>query len=87
VHKSHEDVFSGSHINTGYNYLAFDIIGDLAFGSPFGMIDAGKDVAPVTIQGTTSVVNVPAIQILNDRGEFSASLGVLPPWARCVPTV
>ncbi|KAH8105770.1 cytochrome P450 monooxygenase pc-bph [Phellopilus nigrolimitatus] len=30
-----------------YNYLAFDIIGDLAFGSPFGMIQAGKDAAPV----------------------------------------
>ncbi|QRW02026.1 cytochrome P450 family protein [Ceratobasidium sp. AG-Ba] len=72
-----------------YNYLAFDIIGDLAFGSPFGMIAAQRDSAPV-IEYTTSddnkstrvVKHVPAIKILNDRGDFSASLGVLPLWAR-----
>ncbi|KAG7445092.1 cytochrome P450 monooxygenase pc-bph [Guyanagaster necrorhizus] len=29
------------------NYLAFDIIGDLVFGAPFGMIMAAKDSVPV----------------------------------------
>ncbi|KIJ61578.1 hypothetical protein HYDPIDRAFT_96462 [Hydnomerulius pinastri MD-312] len=73
-----------------YNYLAFDIIGDLAFGSPFGMIQSAKDSAPVAVsqkdamksygtQGEYEIVNIPAVQILNDRGEFSASMGVLPP--------
>jgi len=73
-----------------YNYLAFDIIGDLAFGSPFGMVLKAKDSAPVAISqqdamnsyGTEQapkVVEIPAVQILNDRGEFSASMGVLPP--------
>jgi len=28
------------------------------------------------------VVSIPAIQILNGRGEFSMSMGVLPPWWR-----
>ena len=28
---------------------------------------------------TTTTTMLPAVQILNDRGEFSASLGVLPP--------
>jgi benzoate 4-monooxygenase len=72
---------------SGYNYLAFDIIGDLAFGSPFGMVDAGKDVAPVAVEtgGKTSIEYIPAIKILNDRGDFSASMGVLPPWIRFVP--
>lgn len=74
-----------------YNYLAFDIIGDLAFGSPFGMIAAQRDIAPVIVhlpssdssdKSTRVVKNVPAIQILNDRGDFSASMGVLPVWAR-----
>ncbi|KAI5116460.1 hypothetical protein M0805_005873 [Coniferiporia weirii] len=82
-----------------YNYLAFDIIGDLAFGSPFGMIKAGKDAAPVAknvkeaIDGygresagnaaaACEVMDVPAVKILNDRGEYSASMGVLPPWWR-----
>ncbi|TFY76249.1 hypothetical protein EWM64_g7765 [Hericium alpestre] len=71
-----------------YNYLAFDIIGDLAFGSPFGMLTACKDYAPVakfsekdtTVHG--EIVGLPAVQILNDRGEYSASMGVLPPWVR-----
>ncbi|KAI0315173.1 cytochrome P450 [Amylostereum chailletii] len=30
-----------------YGFLAFDIIGDLAFGSPFGMLVAGTDSIPV----------------------------------------
>ncbi|EGO03853.1 hypothetical protein SERLA73DRAFT_102157 [Serpula lacrymans var. lacrymans S7.3] len=73
-----------------YNYLAFDIIGDLAFGSPFGMILNAKDSAPVAVsqkdamksygsESTYEVIEIPAVQILNDRGEFSASMGVLPP--------
>ncbi|KAK0192825.1 cytochrome P450 monooxygenase [Armillaria mellea] len=75
------------------NYLAFDIIGDLAFGAPFGMIMAAKDSAPVpksneeglaAIGQKTScaVVEIPAVQILNDRGEFSMTMGVFPPWWR-----
>ncbi|KAG9113370.1 hypothetical protein FRC07_007783 [Ceratobasidium sp. 392] len=79
-----------------YNYLAFDIIGDLAFGSPFGMIAAQRDIAPM-IEHTKGgddksvriVKNVPAIKVLNDRGDYAASLGVLPvwvrPWAKRVP--
>jgi benzoate 4-monooxygenase len=83
-----------------YNYLAFDIIGDLAFGSPFGMILNAKDSAPVAVsqkdvmdsygsQNESAYVDIPAVQILNDRGEFSASMGVLPPawrsWVRLLP--
>ncbi|KAG2117260.1 cytochrome P450 [Suillus discolor] len=83
-----------------YNYLAFDIIGDLAFGSPFGMILNAKDSAPVAVsqkdvmksygsQNECAYVDIPAVQILNDRGEFSASMGVLPPtwrpWVRLLP--
>ncbi|OCH87964.1 cytochrome P450 monooxygenase pc-bph [Obba rivulosa] len=29
------------------NFLAFDTIGDLAFGKPFGMLESGKDIARV----------------------------------------
>ncbi len=68
--------------------------GDLAFGSPFGMIAASKDSAPVAKsqeQGISvygqdvskcETVAIPAIKILNDRGEYSAAMGVLPPWVR-----
>ncbi|KAG6883678.1 hypothetical protein C0993_004699 [Termitomyces sp. T159_Od127] len=85
------------------NYLAFDIVGDLAFGAPFGMIKAAKDVARVpknqseaqaiSSYGKASrpedIAEVPAVKILNGRGEYSMSLGVLPPWwrpfARMIP--
>lgn len=52
------------------NYLAFDIIGDLAFGTPFGFI---KDEADTN----------DAIRVLNERGEWSATIGIMPylkPW-------
>lgn len=68
-----------------YNYLAFDIIGDLAFGAPFGMLDAAKDVAPVAVPSPGSemkTIHIPAVQILNSRGDYSASMGVLPSWLR-----
>jgi benzoate 4-monooxygenase len=71
-------------LSEGYNYLAFDIIGDLSFGSPFGMLEAGRDAAPVLAPGDThdKIRYLPAIQILNDRGTYSASLGVTPVWSR-----
>ncbi|QRV93645.1 cytochrome P450 family protein [Ceratobasidium sp. AG-Ba] len=69
-----------------FNFLAFDIIGDLAFGAPFGMIAAQKDVAPMldptTVGEKPEAKYVPAVQVLNDRGDYSASMGVLPAWAR-----
>lgn len=77
----------------GANYLAFDIVGDLAFGAPFGMLEAAKDIAVVPKNqedamksyGTdklTEVIEIPAVKILNGRGEYSMSMGVLPPWWR-----
>ncbi|EMD34717.1 hypothetical protein CERSUDRAFT_116910 [Gelatoporia subvermispora B] len=73
-----------------WNYLAFDIIGDLAFGAPFGMLHACADSAPVAISHEAAMKNYgddaapevehfPAVQVLNSRGEYSASMGVLPP--------
>jgi benzoate 4-monooxygenase len=73
----------GSYVS-GYNFLAFDIIGDLAFGSPFGMLKAGRDSAAVLLPGSSTMQYLPAVEILNYRGTYSASLGVVPPWARCV---
>lgn len=79
-----------------FNYLAFDIIGDLAFGKPFGMIAAGKDAAPVQMSESIltngsntgiskdGITEVPAIRVLNRRGEFSALLGLFRPWLRWV---
>ncbi|QRW07861.1 cytochrome P450 family protein [Ceratobasidium sp. AG-Ba] len=67
-----------------FNFLAFDIIGDLAFGAPFGMIAAQKDVAPMldptTVGEKPEIKYVSAVRVLNDRGDYSASMGVLPAW-------
>lgn len=54
-----------------FNYLAFDIIGDLAFGAPFGMLKEGKDVAEMRSTPDSPPTYVPAIQVLNRRGEVS----------------
>ncbi|KAJ7634986.1 cytochrome P450 monooxygenase [Roridomyces roridus] len=73
------------------NYLAFDIIGDLAFGAPFGMIEAARDQAPVPVDGPADVAfsgkeeevkHIPAVAVLNGRGEYSMSMGVIPGWVR-----
>lgn len=64
-----------------FNYLAFDIIGDLAFGAPFGMLRAGADKTEVRLSPESPLIHVSAIQALNRRGEVSATLGCLP-WLR-----
>ena len=61
-----------------FNYLAFDIIGDLAFGTPLGMLDKSKDIAEVRKTPDSEVSSAPAIEVLNRRGEVSATLGCYP---------
>lgn len=71
-----------------FNFLAFDIIGDLAFGAPFGMLEAGADVAEVRESPDSPPIYAPAIEIINRRGEVSATLGCLPglkPYAKWLP--
>ncbi|OLN89026.1 Benzoate 4-monooxygenase 3 [Colletotrichum chlorophyti] len=71
-----------------FNYLAFDVIGDLAFGAPFGMLKSGADIAEVRESPNSPPIYAPAIEILNRRGEVSATLGCYPnmkPWAKYLP--
>lgn len=68
-------------------FLAFDIIGDLAFGAPFGMVQRGRDECESTRPGEP-VRYVPGAETLNRRGEVSSTLGLLPalrPWAQYLP--
>ncbi|KIY49651.1 cytochrome P450 monooxygenase [Fistulina hepatica ATCC 64428] len=82
------------------NYLAFDIIGDLAFGAPFGMVLAGQDSAPILknqeeafrsfgSDKEVETLHIPAVKILNGRGEYAMSMGTFPPrwrpWLKCLP--
>ncbi|KAJ5923362.1 Cytochrome P450 [Penicillium verhagenii] len=71
-----------------FSYLAFDIIGDLAFGSPFGMVNKGKDETEVQLIPGGPLSTAPAVDVLNRRGEVSSTLGLLPalrPYARYLP--
>lgn len=54
-----------------FNYLAFDIIGDLAFGAPFGMVEKGADITEIMLAGDTKPTFAPAVEVLNRRGEVS----------------
>ena len=59
-----------------------------AFGTPFGMISKGADIAEVRMTPSSPVTYAPAIQVLNRRGEVSATLGCLPsikPYAKYLP--
>lgn len=71
-----------------FNYVAFDIIGDLAFGQPFGMLEKGQDIAQVQLTHDSPPTTAPAIQVLNRRGEVSNAIGTLPeikPYAKYLP--
>jgi benzoate 4-monooxygenase len=71
-----------------FNYLAFDIIGDLAFGQPFGMLEKGKDITEIQMTPDAPISYAPAVQVLNRRGEVSGTLGCFPalkPFAKYLP--
>jgi len=71
-----------------FNYLAFDMIGDLAFGTPFGMLEKGKDITEIQKTPNSPISYAPAVEVLNRRGEVSGTLGCLPqlkPYAKYLP--
>ncbi|KAL8818145.1 MAG: hypothetical protein Q9223_003166 [Gallowayella weberi] len=71
-----------------FNYAAFDIIGDLAFGAPFGMLSKGKDIAEVRLTPDGPATYAPAIEVLSQRSEVSNTLGCYPaltPYAKYLP--
>ncbi|CEH16460.1 Cytochrome P450 CYP3/CYP5/CYP6/CYP9 subfamilies [Ceraceosorus bombacis] len=54
------------------NFFAFDTIGDLAFGSTFGMLESGKDVAMAEVEdanGNKETKKCSAVETINLRGE------------------
>ncbi|KAF8724691.1 Cytochrome P450 monooxygenase, partial [Rhizoctonia solani] len=68
------------------SYLAFDIIGDLALGSPFGLVKAQKDstlsIESVDESGETTrgTLEIPVIEIIARAGVSIVSIGVFPSW-------
>ncbi|KAI5262789.1 cytochrome p450 benzoate 4-monooxygenase [Aureobasidium subglaciale] len=60
------------------SYIAFDIIGDLAFGAPFGMVEKGRDEVETRLSPNGPILLAPGAETLNRRGEVSSTLGLLP---------
>lgn len=83
-----EDGFARMNMMPWCTYIAFDIIGDLAFGAPFGMVDKGRDECESQVRPGGPVVITHGAETLNRRGEVSSTLGWLPvlrPFARYLP--
>lgn len=69
-------------------YLAFDVIGDLAFGAPFGMVSKGRDECESQVYPDGPMHVTTGAETLNRRGEVSSTLGLLPalrPFAKYLP--
>ncbi|KAH8202898.1 hypothetical protein TruAng_002951 [Truncatella angustata] len=84
---AHADGFAKVNMMPWCTFLAFDIIGDLAFGAPFGMVQRGRDECESTRPGHAPTY-VPGAETLNRRGEVSSTLGLLPtirPFAKYLP--
>ncbi|KAG8730592.1 hypothetical protein FRC11_006337, partial [Ceratobasidium sp. 423] len=68
------------------SYLAFDIIGDLALGSPFGLIQAQKDSSPVIEsidefgEPQRGTVEIPIVKTIANSVVTALAIGVFPPW-------
>jgi benzoate 4-monooxygenase len=82
-----KDGFKRVNVMAWCTYIAFDIIGALAFGAPFGMVEKGRDEY-VSQQRDGPVVLIRGAETLNRRREVSSTLGLLPairPFAKYLP--
>ncbi|KAG8705278.1 hypothetical protein FRC11_009173 [Ceratobasidium sp. 423] len=75
-------------IGLQFSYLTFDIIGDLALGAPFGLIQAQKDSSP-TIESVDKfgqpekvTIQVPVVKAIASINRNLASTGPFPFWTR-----
>lgn len=72
-----------------FNYVAVDMIGTSFLVSVqhdrerSGCSDSGRGGEEGVVR-RGEIKYIPAIRILNDRRDFNATLGTIPPWAMCV---
>ncbi|GAB1195520.1 hypothetical protein APSETT444_004781 [Aspergillus pseudonomiae] len=69
------------------NYLVLDIIGDLAFGAPFGVLEAASEDITIRLSKEKSI-SLPVITSLTTRSEIAATVGALPelrPYLKWIP--
>jgi benzoate 4-monooxygenase len=71
-----------------FNYLTFNIISDLAFSTPFSILEKGKDIAKVHKTPDSPPTYTPAIEVLHRHSEVSGTLRTIPflkPYAVFLP--
>lgn len=78
-HPTREDGYAELNIMPWCTFIAFDIIGDLAFGARFGMVDKGKDECEAQFVKDGPIIYASGAETLNRRGEVSSTLGLLLP--------
>ncbi|KAJ6586262.1 benzoate para-hydroxylase [Mycena vulgaris] len=64
-----------------FNYLAFDILSDLAFGECIGMLERGSDIVALQ-RSDGSLLNEHAIALVDKREHFAAVVGIHPVFQR-----
>lgn len=82
------DGYAQFNIMPWCTFIAFDIIGDLAFGAPFGMVEKGRDECEAQLVKGGPIVYTSGAETLNRRGEVSSTLGLLlplKPYAKYLP--
>ncbi|KAF7333317.1 Benzoate 4-monooxygenase [Mycena venus] len=60
-----------------FNYLAFDVLSDLAFGERIGMLKQGSDLVEIQRAGESSV-HENAIALVDEREHLAAIVGIHP---------
>ncbi|KAJ7330389.1 benzoate para-hydroxylase [Mycena albidolilacea] len=60
-----------------FNYLAFDVLSDLAFGERIGMLNQGSDLVEIQRAGDSSVQEN-AIALVDEREHLAAIVGIHP---------
>ncbi|CAE6507143.1 unnamed protein product [Rhizoctonia solani] len=74
-------------VSAQFPYLTFDIIGDLALGSSFGLIQAQKDSSPAIESVDASGVpmntslEIPVVSTIAKAGGMCVAVGYFPSWA------
>ncbi|KAG8684543.1 hypothetical protein FRC11_011955 [Ceratobasidium sp. 423] len=65
-----------------FGYLSFDVIGDLALGSSFGMIESQRDATPLKNHANNRTTDVPVVQLTQAVAELATVVGAWPAWIR-----
>ena len=61
-----------------FNYLTIDIIGELTFGAPLGLLENNADLASLHMNPESNSIHAPVIKPIGDRANMSAVMGRIP---------